>query len=127
MILSVLKMFTVTKADLFDYRFQYQQGVPGTGQSVNLTAATASCALTSWDGLTTHQTLVSGATPGTSGLFFGGSNSDPTNGIIDIVIIPADTTNFTWKYARYNLALTTTAFGLQRLMYGSFAVVGFLP
>lgn len=94
---------------------------------MNLTGASASCALTSWNGLTTYQTLVSGATPGTSGIFFGGDESDPTNGIIDIVIVFTDTAAFTWKYARYNLALTTTVFGLQRLMYGSFAVVGSLP
>lgn len=127
MFLPVYKQFTVTKGVLFDYRFQYQQGVPGTSRLVDLTAATASCALTSWDGLTTYLTLVSGGSPSNSGLFFGGNQNDPTNGIIDIVIKQSDTAAFTFKYARYNLSLTTGTFGQQRLMYGQFAVVGFLP
>jgi hypothetical protein len=101
--------------------------MPGTSRLVDLTAATASCALTSWDGSITYLTLTSSASPGTSGLFFGGNQVDPTDGIIDIIIKPSDTNAFTFKYARYNLSLTTGTFGQQRLMYGQFAVIGFLP
>jgi hypothetical protein len=94
---------------------------------VDLTGATGSMALSSWDDSVTYLTLTSGATIGQSGLFFGGNQSDPTDAIIDIVISATDTAAINWKYARYNLVLTTTTFATQRLMYGQFAVVGFLP
>jgi hypothetical protein len=126
-ILPVLKTFAFTRGVDFLYRYQYLQGVPTSARPINLTGASATLTLTSWDGLTTYKTLTSGATPGTSGIFFGGGTHNPLDGTIDIVIVAADTSTFTWKYARYNMSLITTLCGDQRLLYGSFGGQGFLP
>jgi hypothetical protein len=69
---------------------------------------------------------VSDAKAGT-GIYFGGTSVDPTNGIIGLMISSEDIDLIDWQYANYNLVLTTEIFGRQNLLRGSFAVVGFLP
>lgn len=126
MILPVLKTFTVTKGTTFTYRFQWLQGVPTSAVPQPLTNFTASMAITSWNGATTYLTLATGAAPGASGIFFGGAQNDPTNGVIDIVIAASNTAAFTWTTARYNLVLTGNS-QTYRLLYGSMGVFGFVP
>ena len=90
----------------------------------NLSLYTAACAITNFNNTTTYKTLVSGATGGTSGIFYGGATSDPTDGIIDIVLIGTDITAFTFTNARYKLIMTPTGVGQPIwLMYGVFTVI----
>lgn len=123
--LPVLKPFTITPGVPFDYSFTYYQGVPTSQLPVNLTSATAQLEIVDAQN-NPLLTLNSGHTAPASGIYFGGLESDPTNGTIDVVISAVDS-EVAWQYARYEMVLTTTALGEQQLLYGTFAVVGFTP
>ena len=124
MILPVLKNFTLAKGVGFSYPFQWNQGTPNSALPQNLTGYTASCPLTNYNGTTTYQTLASGATQGTSGIFFGGQTNDPTNGIITIVLIGSDITALPVTNARYKLWMTPPGPGQPIwLLYGVFTVI----
>lgn len=118
----------MAKGVTFDYRFQYLQGVPVSALPEPLAQFSGSMAITNWNVTTTYKTLTTGAVGGQSGLFYGGSTQDPTNGIIDIVLIPSDTAAFTFQTARYTLGLTNLSNSVVTwLMYGAVNVVGSLP
>lgn len=126
---SVLKPFVITPGVPFTYPFTYYQGPPTTYATVDMTGASSKLVIT--DGLNNVLlTLLSSSSSAQSpptGIYFGGQQQTPTNGIVTLVIDAPTTTAITWKYAKYDLTLTTNIFGLQRLMYGSFAISGSLP
>jgi hypothetical protein len=124
--LPVQKNFEITKGVALIYPFQYYQGVPTTMRVVDLTSATATLTILSGAGATLL-TVSNGATTPASGIYFGGVQNNPANGIVTIQISATDSAAITWKYAQYTLGLTTVAFGLQKLMYGTFAIAGSLP
>lgn len=123
MILPVLKNFTCAKGVGFDYPFRWNQGSPNSSLAHNLTGYTATMPLTNYNGTTTYQTLSTGASAGSSGIFFGGGSSDPTNGIIEIVLTGSDITALPVTNARYKLWLTPSGGQPIWLMYGVFTVI----
>lgn len=128
MILPVLKPLTLTRGVTFDYRFQWLQGVPTSALAQPLAGYTAAMAITDWQGATTYMTLHTGAVNGSSGIYFGGDQNDPSNGIIDIIIDSVDTATFAWPTARYNLSFTSpNGVTVTSLLYGQIVMFGFLP
>jgi hypothetical protein len=136
MLLPVLKNFQVIPGETFDYRFQYNQGLPNSSTPINLTSMYAQLVIISPQGAA-YLTLNSGAYGGTSGLFFGAPGNTPSNGVIDIIIIPVDSAAQTWKYAGYNMYISTSAIsgtilpgealpsGAYQVMYGTFSMIGY--
>lgn len=128
MILPVLKTFTLTRNVTFDYRFQWLQGVPPSAVPQNLTNWTGVLTITDWQGVNTLMTLRTGAVRGATGIYLGGTQADPTNGIIDIIIQNIDSANITWPSARYTFDLTEpNGVTNYNLLYGQFVVFGFQP
>jgi hypothetical protein len=127
MVLPVLKNFTVTKGVTFSYPWQWLIGVVGSNTAQNLTGYTGTMAITDWNAATTYKTLVTGNTLPASGIYFGGQQQTPSNGIIDIVISATDTAAFTFATARYNLSVTAPDTTVTRLLYGTVVVDGSLP
>ena len=123
--LPVLKQYTFTPGFPFSYSFIYYQGVPTTAAVVDLTGASAQLVIAS--STATILTINSGATMPATGIYFGGQENTPTNGIVEIYIDAADASAIPTPYTQYTLSLTTNAFGLQQVLYGSFASVGSLP
>ena len=112
----------------FDYPFQYLVGTLNASAPIDLTGYTGSLILTSTNGLTVYSRYNSSASPGTSGVFFGGQSHTPTNGIIDLVIIAADTAAITWPSpASYTFSLTDTHSVVSLVLTGTFGIVGTLP
>lgn len=128
MVLPVLKNFSVGKGVGFDYRWQWNQGAPSSSVPTNLTLYNASLVIANFNASVTYLTLTNGVGQGRSGIFYGGSTGDPTNGIIDIIIIGTDTAAFTFQNARYTLAMIPIANPSQPvwLLYGAFSVIGAL-
>lgn len=125
-IAAAFKQFTLTPGIPFDYPFVYYRGVPTTTLPVDLTGASATMVI--FDGQNnTLLTLNSTATYPASGVYLGGQSANYKSGLIDIVISQTDTSAITWRYANYSLNLTTTAFGLQKILYGTFVTTNFLP
>lgn len=125
-IASAFKQFTLTPGIPFDYSFVYYRGVPTTTLPVDLTGASATMVI--FDGQNNPLlTLSSTATSPASGIYLGGPVANPKSGIIDIFINQTDSTAITWRYANYSLNLTTAAFGLQKILHGTFATTNFLP
>lgn len=122
-ILPVLKNFSCAQGVGFDYRFQWLQGSPNSALPEDLSTYTATMPLTNYNGGTTYQTLTSSASPGQSGLFFGGDTHTPADGIIDIVLIGSDITALPVSNVRYKLWLTPTSGQPIWLMYGVFTVI----
>lgn len=127
MILPANKLFRLIRGVTFDYRFSFLLGAPGSSTGFNLTGYTASWVLTSTDNLTTLATYTTGAASGHSGVFFGGDNNDPTNGIIDLVISDTDTAALIWTRAYHQLALTAPDTTRIELIKGGINVIGTLP
>lgn len=82
-------LFSYVPGVQFDFRFEYITGPAGSSQPVNLTNYLPAWYITNIDGMVTEYNL---GVAGHSGVFFGGTQADPTNGIIDLVLIDNDTT-----------------------------------
>lgn len=125
MLLPVLKNFSVAKGVGFDYRFQWNQGIPISDVPTNLSLYEGVLTISNYNGSMVYSVLTSGATSGESGIFYGGASQTPSNGIIDIVIIEADTYALDFSTARYKFMMTPTANPTQPvwLMYGTFTVL----
>jgi hypothetical protein len=123
---SALKNFTLTPGVSFNYPFTFYQGGAGSQSPVDLTDATATLNLNDGAGNVLFQ-IISGATQPSSGIYFGGTESDPTNGVISVTMDIGDIAGFVWKYATYTLSVDTTSLGNQTVLYGAFTIVGFLP
>jgi hypothetical protein len=121
-----LKNFSLTPGVGLDYPFTFYQGSPGSLNPVDLTEGSALLSVNDGGGNVIFQ-LTSEASQPNSGVYLGGSEHAPTNGIIDIVITAADIAGFLWKYATYVMTVTTTSLGDQEVLYGAFTIVGFLP
>lgn len=123
------KTFTVEPSETFDYSFTFYQGAPGSQAAVDLTNASATLNIVDGFGLTllelTNQAGVLNESQ--TGIYFGGQEGNPQNGIIDLVISETDTAAITWRYATYVLTVTTQSLGEQDVLYGSFVVAGFTP
>lgn len=98
----------------FDFRFQYLSSTV-TGAPVNLTGYDASWIVTDING--TIFTYGMGTT-GSHGVFFGGTPATPTNGVIDLILLPIDTTNLLGP-ATYQFYLTPPGGTEIPLLYGN--------
>ena len=98
----------------FDYRFQYlTAGVDSV--PVNLTGYTASWVVTDVNGnIETYGMGVAGG----HGVFFGGTSDNLDNGIIDLILLPIDTTNLLGP-ASYQFYLTPPSGTEFPLLYGN--------
>jgi hypothetical protein len=121
MILPAPKYFRIVKNITFDYRFTYATGTSIEPAAIDLTGYIGSLVLTLSNGdLITYTT---GGSPGTSGVFFGGDNDDPTNGIIDLIITATDTGNIEWTQATYSFEIIDPLANVYLLLVGGFGVV----
>lgn len=116
------KLFSIFKGTTFDYPFQFSLGQPGSAAPVNLSGYSFAWTITWRSG--TH-TYASGATQGSSGVFLGGPTNDLTSGVIDLVIVAADTATLPWTTATHVLTVTTPTAQVYPLIAGGIGVVGY--
>lgn len=97
-----LKMF---KGVTYDFRFKY--AIDPTSQlPVDLSGFQATwtiCDIT--DDTNIFNCFYANQLYGTSGVFFGGDTLNPTNGLIDLIIVAGDTYCLDWTQANYLLEL----------------------
>jgi hypothetical protein len=127
MILPANHLFKVIQGATFDFRFQFRYGPQASVVPVDLTDYTGTWTITSFDGLTTYASYTTGASPGQSGVFFGGDLSDHTTGIIDLVIVGNDTAALSWTTAAYTFSVALPSESPVPLLEGHIAVIGTLP
>jgi hypothetical protein len=115
MILPANHLLKYIPGVLFDFRFQYIQGPSGSTNPVDLTNYTAQWIVTDTNGAVITYHL---GTTGHSGIFFGGDGVDPTNGIIDLILIANDTTALLGP-ANYQFLVTPPEATSVPLLFGS--------
>jgi hypothetical protein len=120
MILPIPKYFRILKGVTFDYPFQYLVGSSTTSSPVNLTGYTGIWTITYTGGSTVYN---SSASPGQSGVFFGGQSNQPTNGMINLIINRTDTAVIPWKTATYTFQLIDTLNNEYQLLNGGIGVI----
>jgi hypothetical protein len=124
-VLPANKLLKIVRGTSFDYGFQYLLGTPGSALPADLTGFTANWVISpSGAAPVIYTTTLNGYG---SGVIFGGG-TDPTTGIIDLVIAYQDTAAIDWMVGIYSLALMTPAGNtVIQIMVGSIGVVGSLP
>lgn len=124
MLLPASKLLKVIGGVTFNYPFQYFLGSPQNFAIQNLTGWSGAWTITWTKPSPGRLTLTTGATPGTSGVFFGGPSNDLTNGRINLVLVPTDTATIPWTVATYILNLTDPLNNVYQLLKGGIGVVG---
>lgn len=113
MIIPSNHLFKYIPGVVFDFRFQYIAGPAGSTNPVNLTNYSGQWIVTDSNGAHTYGMGV----PGHTGVFFGGDTADPTNGIIDLIMIANDTTALSTP-ASYQFTLTPNGGNVVPLLFG---------
>jgi hypothetical protein len=117
------KLLKVIKGATFDYTFQMLSGVVGNAESIDLTGNTGIWTIIPNNGNPIIYTT--SASPGSSGVFFGGNTNDPTNGFIQLMITASDTTAIAWTTGTYTFSLSDGGV-VTVLLGGGIGVVGIL-
>lgn len=113
------KYFRIIRSAGFDYTFEYLASPLANPHPIDLTTYTGIWEI-DWKTSTSNGTITyhTGATPGTSGIFFTG----PT-GFVNLKIIPADTMALpAWISATHQLTLTGSG-QPYALLYGGVGII----
>jgi hypothetical protein len=127
-VLPAQKHFKLWLGVTFSYTWQYLTGNSSSSSPNDLAELTAALTLYNPTGDTVLTTYTSGVSSGHSGIFYGGLDSDPTNGLVTFLIVSGDTAAITWKSCAYTFTFTDTSSPpiVTMPLTGTFAVLGTL-